>query len=46
MIQMNPPMKQKQNQEEKRLVVAKQEGHGRRMDCEFGISRCELVHTD
>jgi len=44
---MNPPMRQKQNQEvEKRLVVAKQEGHGRRMDCEFGISICKLVYTD
>lgn len=45
MIQMKPPMKQKQNQGcRERLVLAKGEGYGRRMDWEFGISRCKPVY--
>ena len=31
---------------ENRLVVAKGKGGGRRMDWEFGISRCKLLHIE
>ena len=29
---------------ENRLLVAKEEGEGRRRDWEFGVSRCKLLH--
>ena len=31
---------------ENRLVVAKGEGEGSRMDWEFGVSRCKLLHLE
>ena len=41
---MNLSMKQKQNHDiEIRLVGAKRVGGGRRMDWEFGVSRCKLL---
>ena len=41
---MNPSMKQKHGQKEDRLVVVSEEGVGRGMEWEAGLSRCGLLH--
>ena len=47
MIQMNLFMEQKKIEDiENGLMVAKREGYGGRMDCEFGVSRCKLLYIE
>ena len=46
MAQMNLSTKQKQTHIENRLVVAKRKGNWGRMDLEFEISRCKLLHVE
>ena len=43
MAQMNVLTEQKQTHIEKRLVVAKEERCGGKMDWKFGISRCKQL---
>ena len=43
MAQMNSSTKQKQTRRY-RLVVAKGEGGGSKMDWEFGVGKCKLLH--
>ena len=47
MIQMILFMEQKKIEDiENGLMVAKREGYGGRMDCEFGVSRCKLLYIE
>ena len=41
---MNQSTKQKDSDIENRLVLAKEEGAGERMDGEFEVNRCKLLH--
>ena len=49
MAQINLSTKKKQthrHREQNRLVVAEGKGEGSRIDGEFGVSRCKLLHLE
>ena len=43
---MNLSMKQKQTHRENRLVADQEEGRWRRMDWDWGFSRCKLLYRE